>query len=524
MATSIPQPANIQPPAGTSPADKSGDRGTAEHEALAAHLLAAPDYVEELGDGLVRRWSTAADEERIGICLATVFRAKAADPLNQGMINRMAIMFRGGFPLMGSDDFAVVEDRSRPQRPIVACACLWRHTWSYAGIPFGVGRPEYVATLLEYRNRGLMRRVFELLHARSAARGDRAQAITGIPYYYRLFGYEYALDLGGRRKVPVAAIPPLKEGESEAYHLREARAEDAGHMLALYNQRRSTSLVWSEMTEDLWRYYAGAWELPVVQAQAPEECGLERRQYMIVDGAGEVCGLIGLPTTRRRRTMHVGGWLMAPDVNWYAAAPSVLRGLVALAAEVPLVRQPGEEPPPAATAAAGSATAGVDKPESAAIGPLAELSLDLGRSHPAYDVLGESIAAYYEPPYAWYIRVADVAGFVRHIAPVLEERLARSPLAGFTGEYKIDLYRDGLRLEFAGGKLAAAEPWREVMYGYEGKAALPPLVFLQLLFGHRSLGELKAIYPDVYSEPDAPPLLEVLFPKQGSWVWSASYT
>jgi hypothetical protein len=201
--------------------------------------------------------------------------------------------------------------------------------------------------------------------------------------------------------------------------------------------------------------------------------------------------------------MHVGEWLMGPHVNWYAAAPSVLRGLAALAAEVPQAGKAGEQ-----TAAE----------------PLRELSLGLGRAHPAYDMLRENIAPAYDPPYAWYVRVADVAGFVRHIAPVLEERLASSPLAGYSGEYKIDLYRGGLRLEFAGGKLATAEPWRELPYGYDGKAALPPLVFLQLLFGHRSLAELKAIYPDVYTEPASPPLLEMLFPKQKSWVWSAGYT
>jgi hypothetical protein len=29
--------------------------------------------------------------------------------------------------------------------------------WAYEGIPFGVGRPELVGTLPEYRNRGLVR-------------------------------------------------------------------------------------------------------------------------------------------------------------------------------------------------------------------------------------------------------------------------------------------------------------------------------------------------------------------------------
>ncbi len=38
-----------------------------------------------------------------------------------------------------------------------------------------------------------------MVHQRSADEGHLVTAITGIPYFYRQFGYEYALDLGGKR-------------------------------------------------------------------------------------------------------------------------------------------------------------------------------------------------------------------------------------------------------------------------------------------------------------------------------------
>jgi GNAT superfamily N-acetyltransferase len=470
--------------------------------------LASAEYVGELGDGLVRRWSTAADEEKIGLCLATVFRHKPDDPLNQSMVNRAAIMFSSGFPLMGPGDFALVEDTSRPERPIIACTCYWSQRWSYGGIPFGLGRPEYVATLAEYRNRGLMRALFEMIHARSAARGDLVQAITGIPYYYRQFGYEYALDLGGGRKMYAAAIPTKKEGEAEAYRLRLATEDDATHMLALYNQRRATSLVWCETTEDHWRYYVSAWDLPVVRQEELSDCGLERHEYMIVDADDHVCGFVSLPPSRNGRTLHIGGLLLYPHVNWQAAMPSLLRGIVDRAAKLPVVKPSG--------------TSSQDRDRNSE--PVSELAFYLGRSHPAYDVWGDKLAPAYDPPYAWYVRVADVPGFVRHIAPVLEQRLAGSPLTGYDGELKITFYRSGLRLQFEQGKLTAAEPWREPAYGDEAQMGCPALVFLQLLFGHRSLAELQNSYPDVWTNSEAILLVTTLFPKQPSWVWSVSYT
>ena len=83
---------------------------------------------------------------------------------------------------------------------IVSSMNLISQTWTYDGIPFGVGRPELVGTEPEYRKRGLVRTQFEVVHALSAERGEMVQAITGIPYYYRQFGYEMAMGLGGGRQ------------------------------------------------------------------------------------------------------------------------------------------------------------------------------------------------------------------------------------------------------------------------------------------------------------------------------------
>ena len=72
--------------------------------------------------------------------------------------------------------------------------------------------------------------------------------------------------------------------------------------------------------------------------------------------------------------------------------------------------------------------------------------------------------------------------------------------------------------------MAAAESWRATAYGDEAQAGFPPLVFLQLLFGHRSLAELQYSYPDVWATEEASFLVNTLFPKQASWVWSVGYT
>jgi hypothetical protein len=144
-----------------------------------------------------------------------------------------------------------------------------------------------------------------------------------------------------------------------------------------------------------------------------------------------------------------------------------------------------------------------------------------GSEHPAYEAGADGLPQGW-PPYAWYLRLPDLPGFLRRVAPVLEQRLARSIAAGHSGELKLSFYRGGLRLVLADGRLTAIEPWQPSTED-GGNAAFPELTFLQLLFGHRSLDELRQAFPDCRIQGDeARGLLNALFPKQASNVWPIS--
>ncbi|MFN3981224.1 MAG: GNAT family N-acetyltransferase [Caldilinea sp.] len=458
---------------------------------------ADPSYTRDLGHGLICRWSTAEDTARIAHCFATVHRPNSDASLNPRAADTIRAMMTPGFPFMDAGDFAIVEDVSLAERPVVACTCYWRHTWSYGGIPFGVGRPEMVATLPEYRNRGLVRALFEMVHARSAANNDLVQAITGIAYFYRQFGYEYVLDLEGQRYVNLTAIPELAQDAAEPYTLRLATFDDAPHLTALYNQGRSRSLVWHEADDDFWRAHLASWDDPALQGKDSTETALYSRLHMIVDAEGAVCGYV-LPAMRRRgKAARIFALELYPHVSWLAAVPSLLRALRTHSEQIPAV-----------TPDAGS---------------VRELCFMLGRAHPAYTAMGEAIAARYEKPYAWYLRVPDLPRFLRHIAPVLEQRLADSIIPGHSGELMIELYRSRLKLVFERGRLISVEPAAVLAYGDDPPAGFPPLIFLQLIFGYRSLAQLRATFPDVYAEPEAAVLLDILFPELPSRVDSLAY-
>ncbi|HEX6483754.1 MAG TPA: GNAT family N-acetyltransferase [Ktedonobacteraceae bacterium] len=381
----------------------------------------------DFGNGLLMRWSTAEDTERIANLHGLVHRDAAADPPNNTAMRVIHRLMHGDHPFMGSHDFAVIEDTSREGNPVVACTCLWKHTWTYEGIPFVVGRPEMVATNAAYRHRGLVRALFEMVHERSEAEGDLVQAITGISYFYRQFGYEYALELEDRRTIPLALIPRAKEGASEPLMLREATASDIPEIAALYHRRRASSIVSESITHKQWLYEIESWK-------AHPHLGHSLQLQMIVDGGGRAVGFVALDT--RRHSKELGVWLLefAPGVNAQAAMPSVLRALSGYGLGLELARP--------------------DVPL------LSEINFYLGSTHPIYEVLGHELQHAIEPPYAWYVRVKDLPAFLLHIAPALEKRLAASPVVGHSGEIRLDFYRGGLRIVFEGGRLTGAEPWR----------------------------------------------------------------
>ncbi|HCF88178.1 MAG TPA: GNAT family N-acetyltransferase, partial [Ktedonobacter sp.] len=76
--------------------------------------------------------------------------------------------------------------------------------------------------------------------------------------------------------------------------------------------------------------------------------------------------------------------------------------------------------------------------------------------------------------------------------------LATSPVVGHTGEIKLDFYRGGLRMIFERGRLTGADHWQAPLYGSNANGGFPPLVFLQVLFGHRSIEALRQAFPDVW--------------------------
>jgi hypothetical protein len=440
-------------------------------------------FLRDLGKGLILRRATRQDVERLVEFNGVVHAQDGSDQPEEKVMAWVRDLLAGSHPTFDPGDFTMVEEANSGK--IVSSLNLISQTWSYAGIPFKVGRPELVGTLPEFRNMGLVRAQFETIHRWGEEKGQMLQAITGIPYYYRLFEYEMAMDLGAGRMGYSTQVPRLKDGEVEPYHVRKAVEGDIPFMAQVYDQTCKRSLVAAVWDEDLWRY----------ELSGKSEKNVNRRVLNIIETAeGEPVGMLSHTPWLWGSTFSVGIYELKLGISWSAVTPSVLRYMRTMA-EIYSER---------------------DKTE------FKNYGFWVGSQHPVFQVAASSLPRLVRT-YAWYLRVPDLPGFLQHISPVLERRLAESPMVGHSGELKITFYRNGLRLVFDEGRIKQIEPWRPAPLGHSGDAAFPGLTFLQIVFGYRSIEELEYAFADCWIDKDeARVLIASLFPKQASDVWAVA--
>jgi len=423
-----------------------------------------------LGDGLILRFATVDDIEGLAQFNGRIHTDGGFNPFMAQWTREFTSPLH---PTCGPDNVTLVEDTATGQ--IVSSMCLIPQTWTFDGIPFPIGRPEAVGTDPAYRRRGLVRAQFDVLHAKSDAAGHLAQGITGIPWYYRQFGYEYAIDLDGGRCVYPSLIPALKPDEAEAYHFRLATLDDLPLVMDLYDRDCARSLVACPRSAPEWKR---------TMFDAAPQAATYHTLHIIETGQGRAVGVIR----------------SARELSWRGMFPVRMFGVI----EGQSLR------------AALSGALRWLKTEAEAVGAAAQkpqptLHFELGEQHPVFEAAPEAFHKI-TPSYAWYMRVTDVPKFLNHIAPVLEQRLAQSAIHGFSGEIKVAECVRGFKLSIEQGRISA-ESWPS---GDNADAMFAPYTFLQLLFGRRTLSDLRYMYPDCWTQDEAAALFEALFPRRYS--------
>jgi hypothetical protein len=435
--------------------------------------------IRDLGNGLILRRATKDDAQALSEFNGRIHSDEGPDKSDK----RVAVWTRDllalPHPTLRPEDFTIIEETATKR--IISSMNLIPQTWSYEGIEFGVGRPELVGTLPEFRNRGLVRIQFDEIHKWCQERNFPVQAITGIPFYYRQFGYEMALDFVARRFGYEANVPKLKDGEEERFHVRPAIEDDLPFIAEVYAGAIKRHAIACVRSPEIFRYELDG---------RSEESNMHFEFQIIEDRRGKRLGYLQHPNHLSDTGLIAIWYELKQGISWLDVTPSVVRYLWNKGQEY--ARRDGRT--------------------------CTSFGFYGGANYPVYEALGNDLPSVREP-YAYYLRVPDLPGFLNHIRPALEKRLAESIAVGYSGVLCIGFYRDGLKLTFERGRLTSIETWKPRAHE-EGDAAFPDLTFLQMLFGYRSFDELHRSFADCFWDNNtARVVMNALFPKKLSDVF-----
>jgi hypothetical protein len=397
-----------------------------------------------LPGGLVLRTAGPPDLDQIAALLTA--RGEPADAVDHRLVVED--------PDAGWGACAVVVDGDR----VVSTLTLLDETLVLGGVEIPAGQVELVATDRAHEGRGLVRAQMDWAHERSAARGHLAQVMIGIPYFYRQFGYAYAIPIEPSR--PLTATPDGEDGERGGHCVaRVAAAADIPAMRALQDAAQAGADLRMPHSPACWRW--------LVARDGSTQWLVER------DGVAVATGR----STPPEEDVSLAEVAAADP----AAARALVRHVAGLAA--------------AAGASAGATLHVADRPGTV-----------------AGDALAGLVGAAPEEAARYYARIPDLAALLEHLRPLLSARLAASPLAGATGEAVVSLFRSHVRFGYAAGEVGPVTTGGTMQAPYAaGGAGVAPDLVAPLLFGPDGITGMARVHPDVYPGPNAE-LMDALFP------------
>jgi predicted N-acetyltransferase YhbS len=373
----------------------------------------------------------------------------------EGAIARRLILHRPGSE---RGDFLMAAEETSGRAVSTTCLLRWRV--SFSGVPLRAAMLEMVVTDPAYRRHGLVRAQIDRFHQRAQEWGADICIIQGIPYYYRQFGYSYALDHS--RAIELPARLALEGKGTAALRLRPADGAAHSLLAQAWDKEMSRQTLSVRREGGYWQYLSA-------------HAGLA---FQIVERASDGVPLGYVCIQRDAGALRVTeSGLLAPE-----EAPVVLSLLAGMAGETLSVAGNGAQ---------------------------------------TLFARAEGLGGRIPPHGQWLVRLTDPPGLLARLAPAFEERLRRAGHGTLTTELILNLFRRALRLRFEGGKLAAAEDagFVDASMGADGgDLCIPPDAFPRLLFGYRALDEIRDAWPDLSVRPRSRPLIEALFPRVESWI------
>ena len=171
---------------------------------------------------------------------------------------------------------------------------------------FPAGQIEFVATAEDARGKGLVRAQLDVIHERSAAAGHLLQLIVGIPYFYRQFGYSYAIPQQAYQMVADDAA--LAAGD---WRPRRAEPADVPSIARAQAEVQAEADVAASHPEQLWKWLMASPNYEVLIAEHRDQVAMGR---VYLDGDTALLGDVVAPTRAALHGLIASAREMEPTV------------------------------------------------------------------------------------------------------------------------------------------------------------------------------------------------------------------
>lgn len=361
------------------------------------------------------------------------------------------------YPEMGFKNIFAIKKGSK----IIASLCLIPAKWSAGGVLLKVAELGCVATLPVYRNKGLQSWLMKEYHDEISEQAYDLSAIEGIPYYYRQFGYEYALPLQEETEINFEQAPDC----SVKHKIRSFKKSDLPRAMNLHENSKNKFYVHTIREKNIWDMQ--------YRTRLIGECKFEA--YTVEENNKTIAYFrISQELERNRlvlREITDVNCKVAQSVFAFLRDTGKKRGLRNLAASISYHE------------------------------PFSEYLMSIGGAR--------------RFPYAWQLRIVNMTTIFRKIQPLFDHRLEDSLFCNVTESVRFNFYRNTVQLTLEDGIVKNIE---NSGICDDRSIRMNPLAFAQLLVGHRSREELEKIYPDFIVKASHKHLVDVLFPKSFSYI------
>ena len=371
-------------------------------------------------------------------------------------------------PYTKPEYFLFIEDEN--SKTIVSSLCLIPWIIEFKGVKLRSAEMGIVGTLKEYRKRGLIRLLHERFRELAVQEKFYLTQIEGIPYFYKQFGYEYAIPLEPSYILDLNLIPETLSKEQQEYQFRKATMEDIPKLVELYDKMTDNLEIKSLRSEQVWEYILG----PSLEFDPTLEI------WLVLDKSKNISGYF------RATQEGFSEGLILNEAIYFSDDITIviLKKLkdLCLKHEKPYLRFNNHED-----------------------NILVKVVKNLGAKD-----LGH---------YAWQIYFFDKIQFLNKIKSILEQRILESPFKGLTETVFIDMYHESIELKIEKGEIKEIKIVQS--QGETSHFRIPPNLVVPFFLGYRNREDLIQYNHDVrcLQEQRWEKLIDILFPKMSSFLY-----